>query len=108
MSDNQNMNGALCYAFGWVTGLIFLLIEKQNKFVRFHAAQSLITFGALSLLTLVLPFAFIVDIILWIFLMYQAYQGKEYHLPVIGDFADKLAGNVSSGSSTTPPTPAAK
>ena len=38
--------GALCYAFGWITGLVFFLIEKNDDFVRFHAMQSIILFGA--------------------------------------------------------------
>ena len=42
--------GLLCYVVGWVTGLIFFLIEKENKFVRFHAMQSIIVFGSLFFL----------------------------------------------------------
>ena len=49
----QNTAGALTYVLGWVTGLVFLLIEKKNAFVRFHAMQSLIFFGALMILVMV-------------------------------------------------------
>ena len=45
-----NVAGLLSYVLGWLTGLIFFLIEKENKFVRFHAAQSLVVFGALTVL----------------------------------------------------------
>ena len=41
----DNIAGLLCYVAGWVSGLIFLLIETENKFVRFHAVQSIIVFG---------------------------------------------------------------
>ena len=47
-----NVAGLLSYVLGWLTGLIFFLIEKENKFVRFHALQSMIVFGALFVLSL--------------------------------------------------------
>ena len=53
---NQNVAGLLCYLAGWITGLIFFLIEKENRFVRFHAMQSIITFGSLTVLFMVLGF----------------------------------------------------
>src|SRR5690349_20526107 len=100
MNNNQNTNAALCYLFGWVTGLIFLLVEKDNKFVRFNAAQSLLTFGVLGVLMMVLfflaPIFMIASVVLWAYLMYQAYQGKMVKLPVIGDFAEKVAGTVGT------------
>jgi hypothetical protein len=40
-----NVAGLLCYLVGWITGLVFILIEKENQFVRFHAMQSIIIFG---------------------------------------------------------------
>ena len=46
----QNIAGLLCYILGWITGIIFLLIESENKFVRFHAMQSIVTFGGLTIL----------------------------------------------------------
>src|SRR6202045_15491 len=45
----ENVAGLLCYVLGWVTGIIFLLIDKR-PFVRFHAAQSIVVFGALTLI----------------------------------------------------------
>ena len=97
---NQNVAGMLCYLVGWITGLIFFLIEKDNRFVRFHAMQSMMTFGALTVLFMVLgfvpfigwmlfPILGIVQVVLWIFLMVKAYQGEQFKLPVIGDLAEK-------------------
>ena len=97
---NQNVAGLLCYLAGWITGLIFFLIEKENRFVRFHAMQSIITFGGLTVLSIalgmipfvnlvVLPILGILQLILWIVLMVKAYQGQLFKLPVIGDMAEK-------------------
>ena len=97
---NQNVAGLLCYLAGWITGLIFFLIEKENRFVRFHAMQSIITFGSLSVLFIVIgfvpfvnlvliPILAILQVILWIILMVKAYQGQLFKLPVIGDIAEK-------------------
>ena len=44
---DQNLAGLLCYVVGWVTGIVFLILEGKNKFVRFHAVQSIVVFGAL-------------------------------------------------------------
>ena len=99
---DENLAGMLCYLVGWITGLIFFLIEKDNKFVRFHAMQSLITFGGLTVLFMFLPFIpilgwmlipvlAIVQLILWVLLMVKAYQGEKFKLPVIGDIAEKNA-----------------
>ena len=97
---NQNVAGLLCYVAGWITGLIFFLIEKENRFVRFHAMQSIITFGSLTVLFIVLgmipflnlvlvPILALLQLILWIVLMVKAYQGQLFKLPVIGDMAEK-------------------
>jgi uncharacterized membrane protein len=97
---NQNVAGLLCYLAGWITGLVFFLIEKENKFVRFHAMQSIITFGALTVLFMVLgfipivgwiimPFVGLAQLVLWILLMVKAYNGVYFKLPVIGDLAEK-------------------
>jgi len=96
----QNVAGLLCYLAGWITGLIFFLIEKENRFVRFHAMQSIITFGSLSVLFMVLgfipvvgwmimPILAILQLVLWIVLMVKAYQGQLFKLPMIGDIAEK-------------------
>ena len=92
----ENIAGLLCYVLGWVSGLILLLIETENKFVRFHAVQSIIVFGALNIFGIVFfwipfigwPIGGLV-IALLIVLMYKAYQGIMYKLPVVGDLAEK-------------------
>jgi uncharacterized membrane protein len=97
---NPNVAAMLCYLAGWITGLIFFLIEKDNRFVRFHALQSLITFGGLTVLFIFLgfipligwmlfPVLAILQLVLWILLMVKAYQGEQFKLPVIGDLAEK-------------------
>jgi len=89
----------LCYLGGWITGIIFLVIEQENKFVRFHALQSTVTFGALTVAGALLgriPFAGsflgaiigILAIVLWILLMVKAHQGELYRLPVAGQVAE--------------------
>jgi len=91
----ENVAGLLCYVLGWITGLIFFLIEKDNKFVKFHAMQSIITFGActiLSFIPVINWFIGIIALVLWILLMIKAYQGIKFKLPVIGDLAEKWAG----------------
>ncbi len=83
----QNVAGLLCYLLWWVTGIVFLLIEKDNKVVRFHAWQSIFTFVVITVIQIILAFipfvgwilgilVWIGSVILWIYLMYSAYQGK--------------------------------
>jgi len=102
-SLEPNVAGLLCYVAWWITGLIFFLIEKDDDFVRFHAMQSIVTFGAITILSIVCGILFLVpflgwilgmilwigSIILWILLMVKAYQGEKFKLPVIGDLAEK-------------------
>ena len=107
-----NVAALLSYVLGFVTGLVFFLIEKENKFVRFHAIQSMIVFGALFVLQIavgmffamfamlrlgfMMPvFSFITgllylaSVILWVVLMVKAYQGEMFKLPIAGDIAEK-------------------
>jgi len=94
----------LSYLLGFVSGIVFFVIEKENKFVRFHAMQSIIVFGGIFVLRFVLMTAFgfipsvvymvsvmisIAGLILWVVLMVKAYQGEYFKLPVIGDMAEK-------------------
>src|SRR5271165_1782830 len=109
----ENVAGLLCYLLGWLTGIIFLLIDKR-PFVRFHAAQSIVVFGALSILHFVLSFAFLgsgvygwglwflivrcidlVSLIAWIVLMIMAYQGRMYEVPIAAGIAKNIAGSTS-------------
>jgi len=93
----ENVAGLLCYVLGWVSGLVFLLIEQENKFVRFHAMQSIIIFGTLTIANFILGwipligtfFVVIISVIgfiLWIVLMLKAYQGTKLKLPWSGDW----------------------
>ncbi len=99
-----NIAGLLCYLFTWITGIVFLVIEKKSQFVRFHAAQSIVVFGAFSILGFILNFipyirflSAIVGLLgfaLWVVLMYKAYQGETYKLPIAGDIASGIAGKM--------------
>ncbi|KAF5420001.1 MAG: putative membrane protein [Candidatus Methanocomedens sp.] len=95
----ENIAGLLCYVLGWLTGIVFLVLEKENKFVRIDAIQSLATFLPLSIIAWVIgliPFIggvissliWILTLILWLILMFKAYKGEMYKLPVVGDFAE--------------------
>ena len=97
---DENIAGLLCYVLGWITGIIFLVLEKENKFVRFHAIQSLATFLTLFLIVTVIGWIPIIGwiisilitplgLILWLLLMYKAYKGERFKLPIAGDFAEK-------------------
>jgi uncharacterized membrane protein len=110
----ENAAGALCYALGWLTGIVFLLIDKR-PFVKFHAAQSIVVFGGLHIISialgmflgvslfsggihffapgvLLLHLVNLASFILWIFLMIKAYQGERFKLPVVSDLAESIAG----------------
>jgi uncharacterized membrane protein len=105
---DENVAGLLCYLGAWVTGIIFMVIEKSSKFVKFHAWQSLITFAAINILMIIcsilgfIPYIgwifgivswllWILYIVLWIIGMIKAYQGKMFKWPVVGDIAEKQA-----------------
>jgi uncharacterized membrane protein len=117
---DENIAALLSYVFGWVSGLVFFLMEKDSKLVRFHAMQSIlfcvviavlgialwiVTFlfllvGALlpdimgSLLPLLATLIWIIFsvalLIGWILCLVRAYQGQFYKLPVIGNMAEKI------------------
>ena len=96
---DANVAAAFSYLVGFVTGIIFLLVEKENKFVRFHAMQSTLLFVGIVLVNVVLnliPFlGYIVGVVvviplsaaLWLLLMFKAYQGEEFKLPLVGQMA---------------------
>jgi len=90
--------GLLCYLGMWVTGIIFLVLEQKNKFVRFHAAQSIVVFGTLGILSAIMRFvpfagnffsaAFgILIFILWLVLIGEGLPGEYYRLPVAAELA---------------------
>jgi len=95
-----NIAALLSYLLGFITGIIFYIVEKENKFVRFHAMQSIVTFGFAFVAMVILGFIpilgwvlgtllWISSIILWIILMMKAYQGEYFKLPIAGDIAEK-------------------
>jgi uncharacterized membrane protein len=102
----ENVAGLLCYVLGWLSGLVFFLIDKRPT-IRFHAMQSMILFGALFVLQIVLSFGGIFGgllgyallglvhsllalliLICWILCMVNAYQGKRFKVPIVGDLAE--------------------
>lgn len=100
-----NITAVLAYVGMVVTGIIFLMIEKKNKFVRFHAMQSVCFFGAIWIMTLLIgwiPFIgwlvsgliSLVTVVGWVFLMYKAYNNEYYKLPVVGDLAEDFVKKV--------------
>ena len=100
---DENVAGLLCYVGWWVSGIVFILLEKENKFVRFHAIQSIYVFGVITIALIILswiPFIgwvlgsliWLLGLVLWIVLMVKAYQGTMYKLPWTGDFAEKRSG----------------
>jgi uncharacterized membrane protein len=107
MGLDENVAGALCYVLGFITGIIFLVMEKDNKFVRFHAVQSIATFLPLMAIGQIISSSFfwswstmwiigivssilgLIDLILWLVLMMKAFQGEMFKLPIVGDIAEK-------------------
>lgn len=117
---SENTAAALSYALGWLTGIIFFLIDKR-PYVRFHAAQSIVTFGGLHIVRAVVGLMFglglafgrgygyghvgsfgvglalisllgLLSLILWIVCMVKAAQGQRFMVPIAGDIAQNLAG----------------
>ena len=98
---DANLAAALSYLVGFVTGILFLLVEKENRFVRFHAMQSTLAFTGIVLIQLLLKIVpvlgplvvfFVVipgSAILWLVLMFKAYQGERFKVPVAGEIAEQ-------------------
>ena len=112
---SENVAALLCYLVAWVTGIIFLLIDKR-PFVRFHAAQSIVVFGGLHIIAIAIGIfsgagmmmtgfgAFgmgmalvglinLVAFILWILLMVKAYQHEKFEVPIAAGIAKSIAGS---------------
>jgi len=103
---SANVAGLLCYVLGWISGIVFLIIEKKSKFVKFHAWQSIMTFGVLNVAYLILfsiPIIgwilgwiiWVLGLVLWIILMIQAGTGKMWKLPWVGNWAERQASKAS-------------
>ena len=107
----------LGYLFWWLGGLVFFVIERKNRFVRFHAAQSIIFFGGVSVLLealhlislipllgflLSIPLSFagtiitVIAIVTWLFMMFQMYRGRNFRIPIVSEYADRLVDRFTS------------
>lgn len=98
--SNENLMGALTYLLVFITGIVFLVIEKKSQFIRFHAMQSTIFFaGAFVVNTgvgfvpflnlLAVPLLGMAEFVIWIVLMWKAFNGEKYKLPYVGELAEK-------------------
>ena len=92
----ENVAGFFCYLLGFVSGIVFLVVEKESSFVKFHARQSTVTFLILLVISLifgwipVIGFLVLISIlILWLFLMVKALQGERYMLPIVGKLVEQ-------------------
>jgi uncharacterized membrane protein len=98
----ENVAGFFCYLLGFITGIIFLVVENKSSFVKFHARQSTITFLSLFIISFILGFIpiigllvypiWILSLILWLLLMIKALQGERYSLPIVGKMAEEKTG----------------
>jgi uncharacterized membrane protein len=98
---DENIAGGLCYVLGWITGLIFFMVEKESRFVKFHAMQSIVVSGALTLINIatsiftpglrmvISPLVSICTVVIIIMMIIKAYNGELYKLPIAGDIAEK-------------------
>ena len=96
---SKEVAGALSYVLGPITGIVFLVLEK-NSFVRFHAMQSIVLYVALFVLRQIfsftiflsglVPLLVILGFVLWLLLIYKAWQGDEWEVPFIGKIARQL------------------
>ncbi len=98
---SRNIMAALSYLVGFVSGIIiFLFINKKNRFVRFHALQSIVTFGGLVIADWILSsipglgfflhmLLRLIGLVLWVLLMVKALQGQDYKVPYIGKFVEE-------------------
>lgn len=99
----KNTAAALSYVLGPISGVVFLVLEK-DKYVRFHAMQSIVfsvfafalnmVLGFTIILALVLPILWVVEFILWLVLIYKAWQGEEWEVPVLGKFTRQFLGKM--------------
>ena len=88
----------LCYLLGMAGGVILLMVERESRFVRFHALQSILYSGVVILVLLVLTVAGLamlsavvagVAAVVWLYLIYRAALGRWYQLPGLGWLAER-------------------
>jgi len=97
-----NIAALLSYFLGLISGIIIYALEKQSRFVRFHSLQSMVVFASFFVLGIILKILPVIgwpllmllgmlQVLLWIILMIQAYKGEYFKLPFAGDFAERKA-----------------
>ncbi|NLI70532.1 MAG: DUF4870 domain-containing protein [Firmicutes bacterium] len=118
IGSRERFWGVVSYLLGWISGAIILLVEKKNKFIRFHAMQSVMTFGTFTVLFLILAgidhltvalelwnyagFLILLKFLDWLLIIlfylallvlvifvFKAGQGEAFKLPIIGDLAEE-------------------
>ena len=95
----ENVEAALCYLLIWISGLFFYFVEEKNKYIRFHAMQSILLFLPLMIFAWIFWFVFAIlgwliwgiVFVLWLVLMVKAYQMVKFKLPIVGDLAEKYS-----------------
>jgi len=103
---NEYLLGAATYLLWFLSGVFFLITEKESKFIRFHAMQSTLFFTPIFVLNYVLGFipyvSWLVGVplnliafIYWIVFMWKAFQGEYYAFPVIGKLATEQLEKLS-------------
>jgi uncharacterized membrane protein len=100
---DENVAGFLCYLLGFITGIVFLVVEKKSSFVKFHAKQSTITFLGLFVIKIVMSWIPVINLlvlpilvfslILWLVLMIKALKGERFLLPIVGKMAEEKSGS---------------
>lgn len=107
--DNQNLLAALAYIIPFANIILYVLKRNENKYISFHALQSILYSVALvvlnialtivgAILSTVVPFAGLCLLpilpllfLVFLFLAYKAWKGEKYSLPIIGEWAEKYA-----------------
>jgi len=101
---DANLASVLTYICGFISGIAFLILEKENKLVRFHAMQSTMVFTLIAVFSVVLSLIPILGalitifllwpatVVIWLVLMVKAYQSEKFKLPVIGEIAEQQVG----------------
>jgi len=101
---SENAASALCYSLAFISGLVFLLMDKRER-VRYNAAQSLVVFGLIFVASIVVGFLPLIGLIispllavgsllLWLFLIIRSYQGKDYKIVKVENLVNKVLGKV--------------
>jgi uncharacterized membrane protein len=102
-TEDERLKGAVAYILGFITGIIVLLIAENNRFLKFHAMQSIVSSIVICVVFMILNFIlaftiiipcllFIVEILIWLYFLYgayQVYQGKDFRMPFFADFVEQ-------------------